>query len=114
MTTVGELLAAYVQEEIPGGLQPSEAIRRLKEQGAFISVSHPFDVLRGAYWPEPELLKILPDIDAIEVFNSRCYSASYNQQAQAFAQSHQVAGTVGSDAHAPFETGQIDHAAAGF
>lgn len=48
-TTQGELLAAFVQEKIPRGLSPFEAIARLREQGAFISVSHPFD-RRGGYW----------------------------------------------------------------
>src|SRR5512139_2701026 len=43
MTTQGEILAAYVTEEIPAFLSPLETIKRLKNQGAFISVSHPFD-----------------------------------------------------------------------
>ena len=47
MTTQGELLAAFIQEEIPPGLTPMQTIERLKEQGAFISVSHPFDHYRG-------------------------------------------------------------------
>lgn len=106
MTTAGELLAAFVQEEVPGGLKPLQAVQLLKDQGAFISVSHPFDVMRGAHWSEAELLEILPHIDAIEVFNSRCYSARFNQQALAFAQRQGIPGTAGSDAHAPFEIGR--------
>ena len=73
-TTRGELLAAYVTEEVPAGLSPQETIRILKGQGAFISVSHPFDIYRSGHWKEGDLLEILPDIDAIEVFNSRCWS----------------------------------------
>lgn len=106
LTTRGELLAAFVTEEVPPRLPPQETIRRLKEQGAFISVSHPFDVYRGGHWKEEDLLEILPQVDAIEVFNSRCYSPEYNRQAQAFAKKHQLAGTVGSDAHAPLELGR--------
>ena len=48
-TTGGELLAAFVQEEIPKGLSPMETIHRLKAQKAFISVSHPFDILRSGH-----------------------------------------------------------------
>ena len=48
MTQKGELLAAFVTEEIPKGLPAPEAIARLREQGAFISVSHPFDA-RGRH-----------------------------------------------------------------
>jgi predicted metal-dependent phosphoesterase TrpH len=106
MTTQGEILAAYVTEEIPAGLTPPEAIRRLKDQGAFISVSHPFDVLRSGGWKEDDLLEILSLVDAIEVYNSRCMFPSFNRQARQFAERHNVAGTVGSDAHAAFEVGR--------
>ncbi|GAB4503350.1 MAG: PHP domain-containing protein [Anaerolineales bacterium] len=106
MTTGGELLAAYVTEEVPPGLSPQETIQRLKEQGAFISVSHPFDVFRSGHWKEADLLAILPAVDAIEVFNARCWSPAFNRQAQAFAERHHLAGTVGSDAHAALEVGR--------
>jgi predicted metal-dependent phosphoesterase TrpH len=106
MTTKGELLAAFVQEEIPPGLSPQETIRRLRSQGAFISVSHPFDTSRKGCWQEEILLEILPDVDAIEVFNSRCLRPSFNDRAKEFAEKHNVAGTVGSDAHTTFELGR--------
>src|SRR5512140_1840648 len=35
MTTRGEILAAFVAEEVPPGLSPEETIRTLREQGAF-------------------------------------------------------------------------------
>jgi predicted metal-dependent phosphoesterase TrpH len=106
LTTGGELLAAFVTEEVPAGLSPREAIRRLKDQGAFISVSHPFDIYRGGHWDEADLLEILPEVDAIETFNSRCWKPEFNDQAQAFAQQHNIPGTVGSDAHATLELGR--------
>jgi predicted metal-dependent phosphoesterase TrpH len=106
MTTQGEILAAFVQEEIPSGLDPREVIKLLRQQDAFISVSHPFDLLRNGHWELSDLLDILPLVDAIETFNSRCMQAKYNQEAQEFADEHQVPGTVGSDAHAPFELGR--------
>jgi len=106
MTTRGEILAAFVSEEIPSKLTPQETIRRLKDQGAFISVSHPFDRWRSGSWRESDLLEILPQVDAIEVYNSRCMLPKFNWQARRFAEKHNVAGTVGSDAHAAFELGQ--------
>ena len=106
MTTRGEILAAFMTEEVPPFLSPQETIRRLKEQGAFISVSHPFDRLRNGAWQEEDLLEILPQVDAIEVFNSRCIDPKFNQDAREFAEKHDVAGTVGSDAHAAFELGR--------
>jgi predicted metal-dependent phosphoesterase TrpH len=106
LTTRGEILAAFVKEEIPAGLTPHETIRRLKEQGAFISVSHPFDRLREGGWRKEDLLEILPLVDAIEVYNSRCIFPQFNREAKRFAEVHNLAGTVGSDAHAAFEVGR--------
>ncbi len=106
MTTKGEILAAFVKEEIPPDLTPLETIRILKEQGAFISVSHPFDELRKGGWLENDLLEILPLVDAIEVYNSRCMLPRFNHRAELFAQKYNIAGTVGSDAHAAFEVGR--------
>ncbi len=108
MTTQGEILAAFVRAEVPPHRSPQETIQRLRDQGAFISVSHPFDRLRGGDWELPELLAIAPLVDAIEVFNARCVDASFNRLAQAFAQEHDLPGTVGSDAHTTFELGRAN------
>ena len=105
-TTRGEILAAFVSEEIPKGLSPAETIQRLKDQGAFISVSHPFDRWRSGGWQEEDLLEILPQVDAIEVYNSRCMHPRFNREAREFAEEHNIPGTVGSDAHAAFELGR--------
>lgn len=106
MTSAGELLAAFVEEKIPPGLPPLEAIARLRDQGAFISVSHPFDVMRKGHWELSDLEQIVPLVDAIETFNARCFSAEHNHQAQEFAQDKDILGTAGSDAHAAFELGK--------
>jgi predicted metal-dependent phosphoesterase TrpH len=106
MTTQGELLAFFVQEEVPAGLSPPDAINRLRDQGAFISVSHPFDQFRSGSWETTNLIKILPLVDAIETFNSRCISRTCNQKAQEFACLHNILNTVGSDAHTAYEIGK--------
>jgi len=106
MTDGGELLAAFVTEAVPAGLPATEAIARLRLQGAFISVSHPFDELRKGNWTTEALLDIVPLIDAIEIFNSRCFTPSANTEAEKFAVQHHLPGTVGSDAHTMFELGR--------
>jgi len=106
LTSKGELLAYYLQEEVPRGLEPIETIERLREQGAFISVAHPFDISRMGHWKTKDLLDILPLVDAIEGFNARSISPSYNRQAKEFAKQHGVLTTVGSDAHTAFELGR--------
>jgi len=114
LTTRGELLAAFVTGEVPPGLSPLETIERLRGQGAFISVSHPFDVMRRGHWALPDLLEILPLVDAIETFNARCWSPEFNRQALEFARRHGIPGTVGSDAHAAFELGRATLSVPGF
>lgn len=106
MTKQGEILAAFVQEEIPAGLTPQETIRLLRDQDAFISVSHPFDHTRSGHWQEADLLEILPLVDAIETFNARCLLPSMNRNAADFAARHGIPSTVGSDAHTLWELGR--------
>ncbi|GAB4509403.1 MAG: PHP domain-containing protein [Anaerolineae bacterium] len=105
MTTQGEILAFYVKETVPEGLTPLETIHRLRDQGAVISVSHPFDRLRKGAWQEHELLAIVDKVDAVEVFNARCLFPADNAQAEAFAQQHHLPGTAGSDSHSRSEYG---------
>ena len=52
------------------------------------------------------MLEIIDQVDAIEVYNSRCMLPRFNRQARQFAEKHNLAGIVGSDAHATFELGQ--------
>jgi predicted metal-dependent phosphoesterase TrpH len=103
-TSKGEILAAFVQVEIPSMLSPVETIRRLRDQGAFISVSHPFDLRSGA-WKLEDLLEITGLVDAVEIFNARIIKADANDLTLEFARTHGLAGTAGSDAHAAFELG---------
>jgi predicted metal-dependent phosphoesterase TrpH len=105
MTTRGEILAAFVRETVPPGLTPHETLARLRAQGAFISVSHPFDTTRSGGWTLPDLRAIAPLVDAIEIFNARCFLPRFNQQAEAFAREHNLPGTAGSDAHSTYELG---------
>lgn len=103
MTSQGELLAAYVKQHIQPFMAPMETIEQLRQQGAFISVSHPFDQARKGSWDPDDLLAISPFVDAIEVFNARCMLAKANQKAQEFALQHSLTGTAGADAHTLLE-----------
>lgn len=105
MTTRGELLAAYVTRRVPKHLEPRAAIEMLREQGAFISVSHPFDTRRSGAWKLADLAEITPLVDAVEVFNSRCLEPGPNQKALAYASVNGLCGTAGSDAHVVSELG---------
>ncbi len=105
-TTEGEFLAAFVTRPLPKYLEPFEALKRLKDQGAFISVSHPFDMARCG-WPLETLEKLAPELDAVEVLNARTINPLRNRQALEFAQAHGLPGGAGSDGHHPSEIARV-------
>jgi hypothetical protein len=105
LTTKGEILAIFVKKEIPKGLEPLEAFKRLRDQDAFISLSHPYAYMRHG-WTEAEMEEFLPYLDAIEVANGRNHP-KMNQAAARFAEDHNLYGTAGSDAHGIRELGAM-------
>mgnify|MGYP001217339571 CR=1 FL=1 len=104
-TTEGELLAYFMTEAIPQGLEVMEVIERLKDQGAYISVAHPFDPYRGNQWFPETLEAIAPHLDGVEAFNARCWKQSFNDLAYAYAMKHELQILVGSDSHSLHELG---------
>lgn len=105
-TTKGELIAYFVSEWVPPELDPMETILRLREQGAVISIPHPFDPFRGRDWQPGDLEELAPYVDAVETFNSRCYGNKANLDAADFARRYGLLETVGSDAHTIRELGR--------
>jgi predicted metal-dependent phosphoesterase TrpH len=103
--TGGELIAYYVQEAVPSHLPVRETIRRLREQGSVISISHPLDSLRGSALGEKVTLEIIEQVDALEVFNARCLRAADNTRAADLAKQYGKAVTAGSDSHTLGELG---------
>ena len=106
MTTEGELLAYFLEESVPAGLPPEEAIARLRAQGAFVAAAHPFDLRRKGHWSLAALERIAPWLDAVEGFNARCFSARANREAARFAAAHGLLVVAGSDAHTAAEIGR--------
>jgi hypothetical protein len=106
MTQQGELLAAFLKTPVPPHLSPQEAITRVRDQGGFVSVAHPFDRWRKGAWNQQDLRAIAPLVDAIEVFNSRCMQPADNCSALEFSRLHDLPATVGSDAHTAWEVGR--------
>jgi predicted metal-dependent phosphoesterase TrpH len=101
----GELIAYFVKERVPPDLPVAEALRRLHEQGAVVSVSHPLDSLRGSALGREKTLAIIEQVDALEVFNARCLRARDNAAAAALAAEYGKLPTAGSDAHTLAEIG---------
>ena len=106
LTNRGEIIGYFLTEKIPPRLSPEETVAQIKAQGGLACVPHPYDRFRSGAKLRPQALKkILPDIDLIEVFNSRAMLLRDSARALDLAQKHGLPGTAGSDAHIAREIG---------
>ncbi len=107
LTTRGEIIGLFLSEEIPPHLPPVETVARIKAQGGLACVPHPFDRFRPHSRLRRDVLEgLVPDIDLIEVFNSRTYLRRDSERALQFAENHGLPGVAGSDAHVVGEIGR--------
>jgi len=93
----GDILGLNVKEKIPDGLSAKETIRKIKEQGGFVVIPHPFGFFCKFKGNLKELIK---EIDAIEVLNASIFGNG-NEIAKKFAKENNIPFIVGSDSHFP-------------
>jgi predicted metal-dependent phosphoesterase TrpH len=105
-STGGEITGLFLQEEIEPGLSPVETAKRIKEQGALVSVPHPFSGAGRSSLDEQAVLDILDYVDIIEGFNARTMSTSAIEHGRMFADEHGLIRTAVSDAHTAGELGR--------
>jgi predicted metal-dependent phosphoesterase TrpH len=101
----GEIIGLFLQETIRKGLTPEDTVRAIREQGGLVLVPHPFDRARRSPLREEALLRILNDVDVIEVFNARNVYAADNERALRFAEEHNKLKSAATDSHTPWEIG---------
>lgn len=106
MTSEGEIIGLFLNEEIPAFLSAQETLDRIEEQGALSIVPHPFCTYRSSAIKTATLHEIIDRIDIVEGYNARILCAEENRQARDFAALHNKPISVGSDAHTPFELGR--------
>lgn len=104
-TSWGEIIAYFIEKLIPRQLHPLEAIQKVKEQGGIVSIPHPVDRIRREAMGREKVMQIIDQVDALEVFNSRCLLPGFNEEARVLAHEHGLPGTAGSDAHSLVEIG---------
>jgi len=97
LTKQGEVLVFNLEENLEQRQDLLQTCRKAKDKGAFIIVPHPFDPLRSGIGSS--IKKILHLIDALEVFNSKCFMGRTNSKARAFAEQNKLPMVAGSDAH---------------
>ena len=105
-TTHGDVLALFLENEVPPGLSLEETIGRVHAQGGLVGAAHPLDRSRGEGMGMEMLEAIHEQLDFVEVLNARTIYASDNRLAGEMAARWGLPGSAGSDAHAPFEVGR--------
>jgi predicted metal-dependent phosphoesterase TrpH/glycosyltransferase involved in cell wall biosynthesis len=102
----GEVIGLFIEERIPRGLTLEETIAEIRRQGGLVYVPHPFDRLHAV--PDYEhLLRVVADVDAIEVFNPRIALPAFNEEAVRFAGKYRIVGGAGSDSHVARGLGSV-------
>ena len=102
----GEVIGLFLSEKIPRGLTLEETVAEIKRQGGLVYVPHPFDRMHAV--PDYEhLLKIVGDIDAIEVYNPRVAIGAFNEEAERFAAKYRIVRAAGSDSHVAAGLGTV-------
>jgi len=102
----GEVIGLFIEEKIQRGMSLQETVAEIHRQGGLVYVPHPFDRLHSV--PDYEhLLKIVADIDAIEVFNPRVAIGAFNDEAQRFAAKYRIVAGAGSDSHVAQGLGSV-------
>jgi predicted metal-dependent phosphoesterase TrpH/glycosyltransferase involved in cell wall biosynthesis len=102
----GEVIGLFIEQQIPRGLTLEATIAEIKRQGGLVYVPHPFDRLHSV--PDYEhLLRVVDDVDAIEIFNPRIAIPAWNEEAVRFAGKYRIPGGAGTDAHVAQALGAV-------
>src|SRR6202043_820417 len=102
----GEVIGLFLEEKIPRGLTLEETVSEIKRRGGLVYVPPPFDRMHAV--PDYEhLLRILDDVDAIEVFNPRVAIGAFNDEAVRFAAKYRIVAGAGSDSHVAQGLGSV-------
>jgi hypothetical protein len=102
----GEVIGLFLQEKIERGMTLAETIAEIRRQGGLVYVPHPFDRMHTV--PDySDLLDVVEEIDAIEVFNAKVAYAGFNEEAARFAAKYRIVAGAGSDSHVAQALGSV-------
>jgi predicted metal-dependent phosphoesterase TrpH len=101
-THAGEVIGLFLTERIPFGHTALDTARAIREQGGLVYIPHPFDPMRRNLH-RAALDELVGEglVDALEVFNAKTSLGHLNDEAAAYAATHDLAAGAGSDAHVP-------------
>ena len=102
----GEVIALFIEEKIERGMSLAETIAEIRRQGGLVYVPHPFDRMHTVAGYE-DLLGIVAEIDALEVFNAKVAYSGFNEEAARFAAKYRLVAGAGSDSHVAQGLGSV-------
>ena len=105
MSSHGDIIGLFLEEEVPRGLPPLETVRRIKDQGGLVVVPHPFDTVRRGPLSPDALREILSYVDMVEVMNARTILPRDLAKCRRLAAETLLTPLAVSDAHTPGELG---------
>ena len=104
-TRQGEIIGLFLREQIPPDLSPEQTVACIREQEGLVYIPHPMDRMRRSALELEALIRIIEDVDLLEVLNARVTLALDNRLAASLARAYGVAQGAGSDAHQGYEIG---------
>jgi predicted metal-dependent phosphoesterase TrpH len=108
---VGEVLCLFLREPVQSR-DLAGIVEEVQSQGGLVVAAHPFDRRRPALGRYEALAEYHESI-AFETLNGRSYGGRGNHQAAIYATIHELPVTAGSDAHTPYEVGNVSVEAEG-
>lgn len=102
-TAQGHCIAVGIQAQVPHRKPLADTLDLIRDAGGVGWPSHPYRRVNGV--GGQGLDSADKQLVAVEVFNARNGPGPINDRAAAYAQSHNLGGTGGSDAHQIFEVG---------
>ena len=106
MTSDGEIIGLFLEDEIPPFLTAEETLDRIRDQEALSIVPHPFCSYRSSVLRTDVLDRVIDRVDIIEGFNARVINDNDNLKARQYAARYKKPVSAGSDAHTTLEPGR--------
>lgn len=98
-TVEGELIGLFLEEVVQPMMSVEETIQAIRDQHGLVYVPHPFEKVRHGL-SISTLLRVIDNIDIIEVYNSRAiFRYQHAQRAMQIAKQYHKGMAASSDAH---------------
>lgn len=108
-TAEGEVIGLFLHARIPPRLPFRETLLRIKDQGGVVYLPHPISGIRKSQLSRDVMDANADLIDVVERFNARNLRVSEDEAAwlDGFIAAHDLPAGAASDAHSPWEIGNV-------